>query len=351
MNNPEATCEVLLQELQEHPKFRYVVFQLETGDNGTPHIQGYMEFTVSLRFNAVKNHIGGNPHLEKRRGTRVEARAYCMKEDSRTEGPFEAGEFAGSQGKRTDLEDACNTAVESMSLATVAAEHPATFVKFHRGFTRLIQLHQQSRELAPKVTLCYGPTGTGKTLYARSVDEDDFYVKPPSTKWFDGYTGQKTLILDDFAGKLSKFELTYVLQLLDRYSFQVEFKGGYCDLLAERIIITTNIHPRMWYDYSRREEHYKALARRIHEIWYFPVPHCIPLFINHVSFFETWSEGCDEINTFENVTRPNTPIPSDEEAESEDLGDTSEEADFFGPMFDDMEQDPYDLLCLLDLEL
>ena len=115
------------------------------------------------------------------------------------------------------------------------------------------------------VTLLHGPTGIGKTRYVFSK-YPELYRKPPEHTWFDAYDYQQVTLLDDFAGSASKMSLVFLLQLLDRYPVKVPTKGGHVSFVSEFIYITTNIHPRDWYDYDRREEQYKALARRIHAV-------------------------------------------------------------------------------------
>jgi len=63
----------------------YAVYQLEKGLRGTEHFQMYFEFGNKMRLSALKK-ILKTAHWEKRRGTREQARAYCMKDDSRVEG-------------------------------------------------------------------------------------------------------------------------------------------------------------------------------------------------------------------------------------------------------------------------
>lgn len=43
----------------------------------------------------------------------------------------------------------------------------------------------------------YGPTGTGKSSWARDHYKDSLYVKLPN-KWWDGYSGERTVLIDDF---------------------------------------------------------------------------------------------------------------------------------------------------------
>lgn len=117
------------------------------------------------------------------------------------------------------------------------------------------------RETELEVYLLIGKPGTGKT---RSV-----YEKCPGVwafpigkdLWCDGYRGQPDVLLDDFSGQM---RLVDTLRLLDRYPIQIPKKGGFSWWCPQRIFITTNIHPRYWYDWSKRPDQQLALRRRIH---------------------------------------------------------------------------------------
>lgn len=120
----------------EDPRFRYCVYQAERcPDTGRVHLQGYIEFNKAIAFGAVKQ-LMGDPaiHLEARRGTRAEARAYCMKAESRYADPVEFGTWTGAsdQGARTDLNEArlkiqsknsWNEVVNDPELCTILARH------------------------------------------------------------------------------------------------------------------------------------------------------------------------------------------------------------------------------------
>ena len=43
----------------------------------------------------------------------------------------------------------------------------------------------------------WGPSGTGKSRWVAATWPDAFW-KAPESKWWDGYSGQETVVLDDF---------------------------------------------------------------------------------------------------------------------------------------------------------
>lgn len=313
LNNPEDTADGLLQLFEDHQHFRFVVFQREESCNeSTPHFQGYAEFKQTLRFAAVKKLLP-TAHWEHRRGTQAQAIAYCKKEESHLEGPWEAGTPGGRQGKRSDIDDAVDLLRQSRSIRDVIEEHAVAFVKYHRGMERLLEVTVAPRTAAPKCILLYGPTGTGKSHWAFTKYPKAFW-KAPASHWFDGYLDEKTVVFDEFAGRMSKMTLCNLLRVMDKYPLKVEIKGSSRDFLAETIIFTTNIHPRLWYDWTDRPTQWPALQRRFHEVWYFTEAFHEPVFLDHDSFFKNWYQDCDESDLFETVTRPNTPEESDEAA-------------------------------------
>ena len=66
--------------LGEDAGVKYLVLGDEVGENGTPHVQGFVVFTRMWRFNRVKEALGGRCHLELARGTSKEASDYCKKD-------------------------------------------------------------------------------------------------------------------------------------------------------------------------------------------------------------------------------------------------------------------------------
>lgn len=130
VNNPVG-------ELPEHPQERYVVWQLEKVT--TEHWQGYAEFRVPVTFKSLKDWLP-TAHFEKRQGTPAQARAYCMKEDSRVAGPWERGAAPMGQGKRMDLEElkeAIRAGTTKRELYERFSEAVAKYPRFVADYTRL----------------------------------------------------------------------------------------------------------------------------------------------------------------------------------------------------------------------
>lgn len=71
-----------------NPGFFYYISQVEMApETNKKHVQGYIELDKPRRLGAFKKLAHWrSAHLEPRRGTATEARAYCMKEESRIQG-------------------------------------------------------------------------------------------------------------------------------------------------------------------------------------------------------------------------------------------------------------------------
>lgn len=94
----------------------------------------------------------------------------------------------------------------------------------------------------------WGEARTGKSTMAREKYGHSLFSKCIN-KWFDGYNGEETILLDDF-GKTHAAELgPEIKRWADRFVFTGETKGGHMQLRPKRIVITSNYHPHdLWDD-------------------------------------------------------------------------------------------------------
>lgn len=240
-NNPDYDQE----QPNVWPDVRYAVWQHEVGDNGTPHFQGYVVFVKNMRLAALKK-INETIHWEPRRGTHDQAKAYCTKADTRTDGPFFFGEDdEPKQGKRSDLEEAAEFAKDH-TMAEVAETFPATFVRYNRGLAEYKNAITPDRTTATQLIIYWGPPRTGKSTRAQELWPDAFWLKRGRSgePWWDGYDGHETVIIDEFYGWISVDTMT---RLIDRFPMQVEHKGKSTKFTSQRVVVLSNKPPTEWW--------------------------------------------------------------------------------------------------------
>jgi len=260
LNNPDEGEKAALVLFKEWDHAKYGVFQYETGESGTLHAQGYIEFTSNKRLAAVR-HLLPRAHWEIARGSAEENTKYCTKEQGRVGEPYIFGDIKKSgQGSRNDLVTVKSMLDQGASDAAVADVCFGSWVRYHNAFAIYRGLASQKRDWAMFVVVVCGPPGSGKSGLAREIGGPDAYWWPGGGEWFDGYESQRVVVLDEFAGGLS---WTLLLRLLDRYPLQVQVKGGFREMVARTIFITSNKRPDDWYDREKFGDRLGALFRRI----------------------------------------------------------------------------------------
>jgi hypothetical protein len=248
LNNYSEEEEVILQELP----CVYMVYGREKGENGTPHLQGFVTFNGMKRLSGMKK-INKRAHWEPAKSISRINREYCLKgsqpkpewDELNTSGPsygldvdsFERGKCP-NQGQRSDIESACDRIDAGTSMRDVAKEFPATFVHNYRGLTayQLITTLNPYHSETTRGIWIWGKTGLGKSSQVWKQYGDSLFDKPQN-KWWDGYAGEETVLLDDFDKKgvcLSH----YLKRWTDHYPCTGETKGGTVHLRHKRFIIT-----------------------------------------------------------------------------------------------------------------
>lgn len=172
-----------------------------------------------------------------------------------------------SLGQRNDILEG-EAIVRDGGIEALIEQRPDLFIRYHRGFVAYAMELLALKERPPStLTLLIGNPGCGKTWYVRDLEgRRKCYYPHAGSKWFDGYRGQPAVLLDDFAGASSNWRLDFCLQFLDVYEMQLPVKGTHTYHLAERVYITSNIHPWCWYKWSGRTIQYQALVRRFKRV-------------------------------------------------------------------------------------
>lgn len=253
------------EEALKNFECKWMIFGHEVGDNGTPHLQGAVCIGKSVAFSTIKRYYSfTRAHIEPMHGTPQQSRDYCTKQDK--DKYFEKGSMP-APGTRSDLIDLAAKVTAGATMRDLAKTDPEALIKYHRGLTALRRYTTKCRdvETPPTVIWIYGPTGTGKTMWAvrtaiRLFGSDMYWMSSGTLQWFDGYDGQPCVILDDIRTKHAEF--SYLLRLLDRYPIKVPIKGDFAEWIPKLIFVTCPWDPReMWH--LRTPEQLDQLSRRV----------------------------------------------------------------------------------------
>lgn len=270
-----AAVRAALELSVESGDMRYWCFQVERcPESGRLHLQGFVRFVRPHRRRAVQRRCGiGESHTNPRhaQSTPEQARDYCRKEESRVDGPWEGGEWV-TQGQRTDLDAVRRSIERGDSERVIAQEHFGDWVRYYGAFARYRNLLAVRRTDACDVRVYVGNTGCGKSRAAWDEFPELYPAPLPgersrSSPWFDNYCAHDVVLIDDFTG--NEYEIGFMLKLLDRYPMQVPVKGSFVNWAPKIIIITSNVHPDLWFPMDT-VEHKAALRRRITSIRLFP---------------------------------------------------------------------------------
>lgn len=245
-------------------KFRYLCFSPEicptTKKN---HYQGYFYLNNDMTLSAIKKKINGKWKLIKCNGTPQQNKIYCGSEDYIKDGKvklknplFEEFGTIPKQGQRVDLIEINEKIKKGASVKEMRQEDPLLYHMYGRTLEKLEDdyLRTQYRKDMPQVIWYYGKTGTGKshTAFKNYNRDTDYLLNVKDGGFWEGYLGQKTVIINEFRGQIPFEDL---LQICDKWDYMCKRKGRETiPLLANKIIITSCKRPEDIYKHSLDDE-------------------------------------------------------------------------------------------------
>lgn len=245
--------------------------QLEQGEGGTEyrHWQLVLVHGEPIRFSTLKKKLP-TAHVEPVRDLHASL-AYVQKEDSRVEGekPLVKGDIrpGPGQGHRSDLDALRTRILQGQETADDLILSDACAWRHSRLVGDLVGARDRRRQEGKlrdvQVRVVFGDTGTGKT----SAVLDGLQALGSVcrvTHWgsgvFDGYDGQDSLVLDEFAGQSPLEEL---LTWLDVYPVALPARYRPRQAAFVRVVLCSNAPPWAWYPHAPKAQR-AALARRLH---------------------------------------------------------------------------------------
>lgn len=237
INNYKAEHEDLLQ----HLRCQYCVYGREVGENGTPHLQGYIYFGTKLRRASVARWLP-NAYLAPRNGTHEEAREYCIKDGDfveRGEPPLsiEQRSRLGGAATATKWKDIAECARKG-DIDWIAAHHPKEFVLHKPQLESLYSPITGPLDGELLHEWWVGDSGTGKSRALWELYPNHFAKS--INKWWDGYRHQNVVAIEEWSPD-SSLTAQNLKKWADRYPFTGEIKGGVLQKLRpKKIIVLSN---------------------------------------------------------------------------------------------------------------
>lgn len=271
INNYEPDDDLAVVELiEDNERVKYGVAEHEIGEEGTPHIQGYVSFNKPQYRSTVERWLNGKAWLSAANGTWDQNLKYCTKEGQ--------DNIIVLKEPTNRFNSSFNEMYADMSNMTpdeFAEKYPKVwFSSWKNVLHRMGEIAMKNAEVWPgklheKNIWIWGPAGCGKTKWATSLCPlPNIYMKN-FNKWWDGFSilTSKVVVLDDYPnlGSGGNTMVQHLKRWADRYPVVGECKGTQITLEPGRFIfiVTSNYAIEECF---QTEEDIAAIKRRFHEI-------------------------------------------------------------------------------------
>ena len=296
LNNYTPLQEKVIQDFARTYCSRLMYGREEAPTTGTKHLQGCFQLNTKKEPKTVKNLLALEEiHLESQKKVYVANANYCEKSENCWYFPNKQANF-DQQGrpitkKSAKFEEALKLArqgrFEEISAEMILKHEPRLIKQYveHLPMENLMLDNEHGNFFKDFFILLHGPTGVGKShvveifvyilnrfwkLYCQKkgmlYQALEVYCKK-CNKWWDGYRGQKVVVIEELEPNWFRLSGNMMKQLLDQYPFPVECKGATINKIRPWFVIMTS-------NYSLRqlcskedgtviEENYKPLSRRI----------------------------------------------------------------------------------------
>lgn len=239
------------------PISKYII-AMENHKDGTPHIHAYLELEKKKKITKTNYlDLDGNHGNYQTAKNKWKVRKYVMKSgDYITDIEDLDTKLKAKESKRKYI--ASDLLEGRKTLEEAVRENPELLF----GYTKLKQdlnnfkLDTQKMEDTERINYwIYGAPGIGKSQWAKRNFPGAF--RKSCNKWWDGYTGQEYVILDD----MDTDKLGHYLKIWgDNYACDGEVKGGTLPLKYKQMVITSNYKISQLWD--KDPQMAAAIARR-----------------------------------------------------------------------------------------
>lgn len=243
------------------PEIRGIGWGLETcPTTKRQHLQGFVQTFKQITFKPLIKLLGGNVWVKVARGTIEQCKEYCKKE-----GAYKEKGYFVRKGQR--LQGIVENYEAGNSIRDIVNNDEDKYLKYHSGIDKIYSMMEDEEFGSVKRTMrnfiIWGDSGLGKTTSIRNKhgDENCYLLADPNgdNKCWNGYTGQKVLILDEF---YSWIKLSDMLRMLDGLPYQCRKLGKSEYAKFDFIYLTLNEDPLLALYPETKGEKRTAFFRR-----------------------------------------------------------------------------------------
>lgn len=239
---------------------KYIAYSKEVAPTtGTPHLQGYVSFSNPKTLDQVKK-LFPRCHISIMIGTLTQNDVYCSKVANMTErGEKPISNDNKGRAEKLRWQRARDLAKEG-NLDEIDAD---IFIRCYATLKRIRTDYQ--RKPLPFDVQCYwiyGPTGTGKSHAVETAFPDCYKKNMDDLKWFDGYSGEDVIYLED----IDKYQVKWgglLKRLADKWPMLASVKGSMQYIRPKKVLVSSNYRiEEIWTDNQTLD----PLLRRFTEV-------------------------------------------------------------------------------------
>lgn len=236
--------------IKEIKNTKYGICCREVGAQGTPHIHLWLHYSNARTFNSIQKKFN-RANIQEGKG-RDSDQSYLKKD-----GDFEEFGEMEKQGKRSDLDTIKKIVKNGGNMNDII--NVSTSYQSMKCGELLLKYCEEPRPIEPiEVIWFYGKSGSGKSKTIFDTEVNLF--RPTTYKWWEGYDGHTTVLVDDWRPNWCSF--VNLLKLTDIYPFRVQTKGGSRQVKYNKIYFTSHLSPAQYFE-ELEESDYLQLKRRI----------------------------------------------------------------------------------------
>jgi len=224
---------------------KYIAYAEEVGENGTPHLQGYISFANAKTLTTVIALMPGC-HVSVMAGSIAQNEEYCSKQGELVErGVKPISNDNKGRAEKLRWQRARELA-KGGKLDEIDAD---IFIRCYNTLKNISKDYQKKPEpVDVKCFWIYGTTGTGKSHSVETTFPDCYKKNMEDMKWFDGYQDQEVIYLED----MDKYQPKWggmLKRLADRWPMQASIKGSMKYIRPKIVIVTSNYRiDEIWND-------------------------------------------------------------------------------------------------------